>query len=194
MKPFVINRLGRLVFPSNFFPELDFTVFETLEQFAAAFELVGSQQIRPAAHKQPGRLSDLDGLPHAVEHRSLGRGAHLVGHVAGQLHHVLLGVGRIDHEGRVEQIQVKQPNAASEWVWGAFKLSGPQFIALHRLWLERGRSDEYFGTLVNAYLANGGRAYGIKRGDVYVDVGTLHGYREAVRVLSNQAALHEISG
>jgi glucose-1-phosphate thymidylyltransferase len=98
-----------------------------------------------------------------------------------------------DHDGQVEEIQVKQANAASEWVWGAFKLSGPQFIALHRLWLERGRSDEYFGTLVNAYLANGGRAYGIKRGDVYVDVGTLHGYREAVRVLSNQAALHEIS-
>jgi 3-oxoacyl-[acyl-carrier-protein] synthase III len=35
MKPFVINRLGRLVFPSNFSPELDFTVFETLEQFEA---------------------------------------------------------------------------------------------------------------------------------------------------------------
>jgi dTDP-glucose pyrophosphorylase len=96
-----------------------------------------------------------------------------------------------DHEGRVEQIQVKQQNAASEWVWGAFKLAGSQFAALHRLWLDRGRSDEYFGTLVNAYLANGGRAYGVKRGDVYVDVGTLHGYREAVRVLSNQAALHE---
>ena len=40
---------------------------------------------------------------------------------------------------------------------------------------------------MNAYLENGGLAYGIKRGDVYVDVGTLHGYREAVRVLSNQA-------
>src|SRR5438270_578070 len=35
MKPFVINRHGRLVFPSNFSPELDFTVFETLEQFEA---------------------------------------------------------------------------------------------------------------------------------------------------------------
>ncbi len=98
-----------------------------------------------------------------------------------------------DHAGRVEQIQVKQPNAASEWVWGAFKMPGRCFAALHRLWLDRERSDEYFGTLVNAYLANGGRAYGIKRGDVYVDVGTLHGYREAVRVLSNQATLHEIS-
>jgi 3-oxoacyl-[acyl-carrier-protein] synthase-3 len=35
MKPFVVNRYGRIVFPSNFFPELDFSVFETLEQFAA---------------------------------------------------------------------------------------------------------------------------------------------------------------
>ena len=35
MKPFVINRYGRIVFPYNFFPALDFTVFETLEQFAA---------------------------------------------------------------------------------------------------------------------------------------------------------------
>ena len=35
MKPFVVNRYGRIVFPFNFFPELDFSVFETLEQFAA---------------------------------------------------------------------------------------------------------------------------------------------------------------
>ncbi|HEY3064317.1 MAG TPA: 3-oxoacyl-ACP synthase III family protein [Methylomirabilota bacterium] len=35
MKPFVINRYGRMVFPSNFFPALDFSVFQTLEQFAA---------------------------------------------------------------------------------------------------------------------------------------------------------------
>src|SRR5436190_949082 len=35
MKPFLVNRLGRLVFPSNFSPELDFTVFDTLEQFEA---------------------------------------------------------------------------------------------------------------------------------------------------------------
>jgi 3-oxoacyl-(acyl-carrier-protein) synthase III len=35
MKPFVVNRYGRIVFPFNFFPELDFAVFETLEQFAA---------------------------------------------------------------------------------------------------------------------------------------------------------------
>ena len=99
-----------------------------------------------------------------------------------------------DHSGRVQEIQVKQENAASDWVWGAFKLSGRHFADLHQLWNERSRSDEYFGTLVNAYLANGGVAYGVKRGDIYVDVGTLHGYREAVRVLSSQAPLHELAG
>jgi 3-oxoacyl-[acyl-carrier-protein] synthase III len=35
MKPFVINRYGRIVFPFNFFPALDFAVFRTLEQFEA---------------------------------------------------------------------------------------------------------------------------------------------------------------
>jgi 3-oxoacyl-[acyl-carrier-protein] synthase III len=35
MRPFVVNRYGRIVFPFNFFPDLDFSVFETLEQFAA---------------------------------------------------------------------------------------------------------------------------------------------------------------
>src|SRR5919201_1984495 len=38
MKPFVINRDGRMVFPSNFFPNLDFSVFETLDQFAAVIK------------------------------------------------------------------------------------------------------------------------------------------------------------
>ncbi|WP_214366474.1 3-oxoacyl-ACP synthase III family protein [Pseudonocardia sp. H11422] len=35
MKPFVINRHGRLVFPANFLGELDFSVLDTLEQFTA---------------------------------------------------------------------------------------------------------------------------------------------------------------
>jgi 3-oxoacyl-[acyl-carrier-protein] synthase III len=38
MKPFVVNRYDRIVFPFNFFPELDFSVFETLEQFAAVIK------------------------------------------------------------------------------------------------------------------------------------------------------------
>jgi len=98
-----------------------------------------------------------------------------------------------DHHGNVEEIQVKQRNAASDWVWGAFKLTGRHFADLHRLWIERERSDEYLGTLVNSYLALGGNARGVKRGDIYVDVGTLNGFREALRVLSKQATVHELA-
>ena len=35
MRPFVLNGHGRLVFPSNFSAELDFSVLETLEQLEA---------------------------------------------------------------------------------------------------------------------------------------------------------------
>ncbi len=35
LKPFVINAHGQIVFPGNFFPELDFSVFRSLKQFAA---------------------------------------------------------------------------------------------------------------------------------------------------------------
>jgi len=38
MKPFVVNRYDRIVFPFNFFPALDFSVFETLEQFTAVIK------------------------------------------------------------------------------------------------------------------------------------------------------------
>jgi 3-oxoacyl-[acyl-carrier-protein] synthase-3 len=38
VKPFVVNRNGRLVFPANFFGELDFSVLRTLEQFTAVIE------------------------------------------------------------------------------------------------------------------------------------------------------------
>lgn len=95
--------------------------------------------------------------------------------------------------GAVQEIQVKQHNAESQWVWGAFKLTGEHLASLYDLWQRRGRSDQYFGTLVNAYLKEGGTALGIKRGDQYVDVGTLHGYREAVHLLSSApAAYHEV--
>src|ERR1700722_10936327 len=35
VKPFVINKHGRLVFPANFLGELDFSVLESLDQFTA---------------------------------------------------------------------------------------------------------------------------------------------------------------
>jgi glucose-1-phosphate thymidylyltransferase len=89
-----------------------------------------------------------------------------------------------DADGRVSEIQVKTPGAGSSWVWGAFKMPGHVFHALHALWSRAGRGDEYIGTLVNAYLAAGGRARAVRAGKAYVDVGTLNGYREAIRVLS----------
>jgi glucose-1-phosphate thymidylyltransferase len=88
-----------------------------------------------------------------------------------------------DEGGRVLEVQVKQPGAQSPWVWGAFKMPGAVLRDLFQLWCERGRRDEYVGTLVNAYLARGGEAKGMRAGQAYVDVGTLHGYREAIKVL-----------
>jgi 3-oxoacyl-[acyl-carrier-protein] synthase III len=38
MQPFVVNRHGRLVFPSNFMPELDFSAIETEEQLAGVIK------------------------------------------------------------------------------------------------------------------------------------------------------------
>src|SRR5438132_13756367 len=73
--------------------------------------------------------------------------------------------------GFVQEIQVRRRGAASEWIWGAFKLSGKIMADLHRIWRERGKCDQYVGTLVNAYLSQGGRGIGVKRGDTYVDVG-----------------------
>jgi glucose-1-phosphate thymidylyltransferase len=90
----------------------------------------------------------------------------------------------LDGGDHVREIQVKQPNPASHWIWGAFKMPGRVFEDLQRLWRQRECRDEYFGTLVNAYLAGGGDAVGIKAGQAYVDVGTLHGYRSAVGLLA----------
>jgi glucose-1-phosphate thymidylyltransferase len=91
-----------------------------------------------------------------------------------------------DAGGRVREIRVKQQNPGSPWIWGAFKLSGRTMRELHDLWCRRNHQDEYIGTLVNAYLAQGGSAVGVRAGEAYVDVGTLHGYREAIRLLSGR--------
>jgi glucose-1-phosphate thymidylyltransferase len=88
-----------------------------------------------------------------------------------------------EHDGAVVEIQVKQPHPGSHWVWGAFSMPGAVLHTLHELWLGRDPRDEYFGTLVNAYLALGGVARGVKAGQSYVDVGTLNGYREATQLL-----------
>jgi hypothetical protein len=89
-----------------------------------------------------------------------------------------------DAEGRIREILVKTPRPCSRWIWGAFRMPGRVLHALHDLWLRRGGRDEYIGTLVNAWLAEGGEAIGLRGGTAYVDVGTLHGYREASLLLN----------
>jgi len=91
-----------------------------------------------------------------------------------------------DGDGRVEEVQVKSREARSNWIWGAFRMPGAVFHDLRGLWIERERSDEFVGTLVNAYLARGGEAVGVRAGEAYVDVGTLGGYRAAIRLLAQQ--------
>lgn len=91
-----------------------------------------------------------------------------------------------DEAGRVQEIQVKHPDAKSNWIWGAFRMPGHVLHALEALWIERERRDEYIGTLVNAWLQRGGEALGVRAGTAYVDVGTVHGYREALNLLAAQ--------
>jgi dTDP-glucose pyrophosphorylase len=90
----------------------------------------------------------------------------------------------LDDRNRVLEIQVKQPAPSSNWIWGAFKMPGTVLEELYELWCARGQSDEYIGTLVNAWLAQGGLAYGYRAGQSYHDVGTMDGYLEAMQMLS----------
>jgi dTDP-glucose pyrophosphorylase len=92
-----------------------------------------------------------------------------------------------DPAGRVSEVQVKSDAPRSSWVWGAFKMPGRVLHELHGTWLSRDGRDEYFGTLVNAWLAAGGEARGIPAGEAYVDVGTLNGYRAALMLLDDMA-------
>lgn len=92
----------------------------------------------------------------------------------------------LGEDDRVEEIEVKRPDARSHWVWGAFKMPGRVLHELCALWREPGRGDEFIGTLVNAWLARGNEAVGVRAGERYVDVGTLGGWREAVRMLGAQ--------
>jgi dTDP-glucose pyrophosphorylase len=96
-----------------------------------------------------------------------------------------------DANDRVTEIHVKRADAGSNWIWGAFKMPGRVFHQLHDLWIGRDRRDEYVGTLVNAYLAAGGSAVGVRRGEVYVDVGTPNGFRRAIKLLASRRMVDE---
>ncbi len=90
----------------------------------------------------------------------------------------------------VLEIQVKSKCPLSKWIWGALKMPGSILSSLQEIWLES--KDEYLGTLINSYLERGGRATGFKIGKSYVDVGTLNGYREALRVLEQSSVIDRI--
>jgi dTDP-glucose pyrophosphorylase len=85
--------------------------------------------------------------------------------------------------GAVTEIQVKATRPRTNWVWGAFRVPASSLRTLHALWSEPGRGDEYIGTLINAYLARGGRARGVQAGECYYDVGSVDGYRAAIDAL-----------
>jgi glucose-1-phosphate thymidylyltransferase len=96
-------------------------------------------------------------------------------------------VVRTRPDGQVLEIQVKPAQPASRWIWGAFAMPGDVFHRLAMLWRLREGRDEYIGTLVNAYLAQGGTATGVPAGTAYVDVGTFDGWRAALRMLGEHA-------
>lgn len=95
-----------------------------------------------------------------------------------------------DQQDRVREVQVKTPEPNSNWVWGAFRVPARDLHNLHELWRERKQQDQYIGTLVNEYISRGGLVQAVRRGERYVDVGTLHGYREAVNLLSRDDRQH----
>ena len=53
-------------------------------------------------------------------------------------------------------------------------MPGRIFHELHALWQARTAPDEYVGTLVNAWLAQGGEAVGVEAGTSYVGIARQH--------------------
>jgi len=93
-----------------------------------------------------------------------------------------------DDLGYVRQVQVKKPDARSNWVWGAVTARSESFHRLKLLWEARHRSDQYLGDLLNAFLAAGNIVRGKYCGEIYMDVGTMEGYRNAQDYLRSRAA------
>ncbi|MDQ6837051.1 MAG: hypothetical protein M3137_01580 [Actinomycetota bacterium] len=71
MRPFVINRHGRMVFPSSYFPEVDLSVFPTLGHFERAVQRDFEKKAptgtdiaeRVSENKYPNRFELLRDLP-----------------------------------------------------------------------------------------------------------------------------------
>jgi glucose-1-phosphate thymidylyltransferase len=82
-------------------------------------------------------------------------------------------------ESRVVEIQVKHCQAKSQWIWGAMRMPATIYRALYEFWITRSRKDEYLGTLIQAWIDEGGEVLGIKAGTSYLDVGSVQGLQMA---------------
>ena len=92
-----------------------------------------------------------------------------------------------DEQGYVQEVQVKKKDAVSHWIWGAVAAQGESFHRLKLLWDARHCTDQYLGDLLNAFIAAGNTVQGKFAGEIYMDIGTLDGYRNAQDYLRKQA-------
>jgi glucose-1-phosphate thymidylyltransferase len=91
-----------------------------------------------------------------------------------------------DELGYVRRVDVKRADFDSYWVWGAVTTTGSAFRELKLLWESRHRQDEYLGDLLNASIAAGNIVRATSAGEIYMDVGTLEGYRAAQQYLEKR--------
>lgn len=96
-----------------------------------------------------------------------------------------------DEFGYVKEVQVKRIDTHSQWIWGALTTTGLAFHSLKLLWESRHRQDEYLGHLLNAYISAGNIVRSVCAGEIYMDVGTLDGYHEALNYLRQRKDVHE---
>ena len=89
-------------------------------------------------------------------------------------------------EGDVVAIDVQVEAPRTPWVWGAFRLDGAILRELFILFCQRKRRDQSVGLLVNAWLAQGGRATAVMAGEAYVEVANAATYREAVTLVDSR--------
>ena len=91
-----------------------------------------------------------------------------------------------DEQGYVQEVEVKRADAHSRWIWGAVTTTGSAFHNLKLLWESRHREDEYLGHLLNAYIAAGNMVRSTRAGEIYLDVGTIEGYHQALNFLRDR--------
>jgi glucose-1-phosphate thymidylyltransferase len=97
-------------------------------------------------------------------------------------------------DGRVREIRVRSRDPVTRWVWGALALPSHVLHELAGLWSARERRDAHLGTLIDAWIAAGGRARGIHAGEELVDVAALDGHRDAMRLLATHAPMADTAG